>query len=60
MLVIYTGWMLFLVMQWSFAFTSNPPQSIDGLGIAAVVGAVGSPVVALMGYVSKLYCERTK
>lgn len=56
-LVLYaTLWMTYLVTQWAFGFAKSYAAG-DGVGLAAVIGAVTAPVCALQAFVFKSYMD---
>lgn len=55
--LIFTFWMTYEAFRWAYAFAVA--SKFDGLGTAAVIGAVLTPLSALQGYVFNRYAAES-
>lgn len=52
-LLLYACALVWITTTWSFSYAHA--SALDGLGVAAVITAIQTPVTMLMGYLVKLY-----
>ena len=53
--LIFTFWMTYEAFRWAYTFALA--SKFDGVGTAAVIGAVLTPLSALQGYVFNRYAS---
>lgn len=57
LLIAYACAMTYIVVDWSMDFAGI--SELDGISIAAVIASIQAPIIAMNGYIAKLYIENS-